>query len=215
MSSPPDKIETPLAALPRGRVALVRHDIASVISAVIHPIVFPLVTVIVIGLAATQNNIMATALYAIFAVLLTALPVALVVYVQVKRGKWSDLDVSQRTQRYTLYPLTLVCLGLLAYLYWRIHAPVAAIKSVFTLVLANVINGIINLYWKVSAHATTAAACSTLLWQYSVGHTWGPPATIGAVLVGWSRVELKRHTTGQVLVGWLVGASSALLIGRL
>ena len=210
--TPPD-IATEAAALPPRRGAVLRHDVAAVVSAIIHPIVFPLVTILVVGMVVTKNNLALTLFYALLAVMLTAVPVSLVVYVQVKRGKWSDFDVSQRKQRYTLYPLTLLCLCLLSYVYYRIHARMEAVQAVLSLLLANIINGFINLYWKVSAHATTAAACAALLWQFAP--TWGPPAAAGAVLVGWSRVELKRHTAGQVLVGWLVGASSALLLGRL
>ncbi len=56
-----------------------------------------------------------------------------------------------------------------------------------------------------SAHATGAAACAALLWLIPY---WGVPASIAALLVGWSRVELGRHTRGQVLLGWGVGIAS-------
>jgi membrane-associated phospholipid phosphatase len=210
----PKDIGTEVTALPRTRLAALRHEFAALVSAIIHPILFPLVTLIVVSLMAT-HDVGKTLLYAGLAVALTALPVALIVFVQVRRGRWTDLDVSQRKQRYSLYPLTLVCLGVLAYLYYRLQAPREAVVSVVSLLLANVVDGIINLYWKISAHATTAAACASLLWQLTPGHTWGPPAAAGAALVGWSRVELGRHTTWQVIMGWLVGASSAVLAVKL
>jgi membrane-associated phospholipid phosphatase len=196
----------------RGRLAIVRHDVAALVSAIIHPLLFPLLTLIVISLAFTHGNLPRTLLYAIVAVGLTALPVAAVVWIQVKRGAWSDLDVSKRTQRYTLYPLTLACLGILLYVFYRLHAPRQNVVAVVSLAAANVANGIINLFWKISAHATTAAMCAALLWQLTPA--WGPPAVAGAALVGWSRVELKRHTTGQVLAGWGVGLTSAILAVR-
>jgi membrane-associated phospholipid phosphatase len=193
----------------RRRIAMMRHDVASLISSIIHPLVFPLLTKIVISLIYTRGDISRTLLYTIVAVVLTALPVALVVYVQVKRGKWSDLDVSRRTQRYALYPLTLACLGFLMYVFYRLHAPRQNIVATASLAAANLINSVINFFWKISAHATTAAMCAGLLWQLAPG--WGPPAAAGAALVGWSRVELKRHTAGQVLAGWGVGFTSALV----
>ena len=202
--------------LPPPQVGGFRHRFASLVSAIIHPLVFPLVTVVVLSYAYTRS-IGETLLYTVIALLLTALPVAVIVFVQVQRGKWTDLDVSVRKQRYALYPFSLAFLGILAYVYYRLQAPREAIVSVFTLVAANVVNGLVNLVWKISAHATTAAACASLLWQLSPGHIWGPPAAAGAVLVGWSRVELKRHTAGQVLAGWLVGVGSsvlAVLLGR-
>lgn len=206
---PTKDLGTDAPIIQRRRAAIVRHDAAALISAIVHPLAFPLLTIIVISLIYTQGNISQTLLYAIVAVVLTALPVALVVYVQVKRGKWSDLDVSRRTQRYALYPLTLACLGFLMYALYRLHAPRQSIVATASMALVNAVNGIINFFWKISAHATTAAMCAGLLWQLAPG--WGPPAAAGAALVGWSRVELKRHTAGQVLAGWGVGVTSALV----
>jgi membrane-associated phospholipid phosphatase len=202
------------AAIPPAQAEGFRHRFASLVSAVIHPLVFPLVTVVVLSYAYT-HSIADTFVYSVVAVALTALPVALVVFVQVKRGKWTDFDVSVRRQRYTLYPFTLACLGVLVYVYYRLQAPREAVVSVLSLVAANLVNALINLKWKISAHATTAAACASLLWQLTPNHTWGPPAAAGAALVGWSRVELRRHTAGQVLAGWLVGVGSSVLAVRI
>jgi membrane-associated phospholipid phosphatase len=38
---------------------------------------------------------------------------------------------------------------------------------------------------------------------------------VAAALVGWSRIELGRHTTGQVVLGWAVGVAGALAIHSL
>ncbi len=187
-----------------------RHEIAHIVSIVIHPLLFPLLTLIVVGLSIT-HDIVKTTVLAVLSVAVTSVPVALVVWVQVKRGAWSDLDVSHRRQRFLLYPFTLACLGLLAVIYAKIGVPAQAIRSVIGLLLASFIDGAINLYWKVSAHATTAAACAALLWQLVPGTFWGPTAAAGAALVGWSRVELGRHTKGQVIAGWFVGAGTALV----
>lgn len=209
-SSPGDEVglHTPI---PPSRVAMMRHEVATVISAVIHPLVFPLVTVLVIGMTFTHNNIGRTLLFIALAVALSVLPVSLIVLIQVRRGKWSDFDVSQRRQRYALYPISLVSVILLAGVYAALRAPRQLIVATLALTSANLVDGVINLFWKVSAHATTAACCAALLWEFSPHASWGPPSTVGALLVGWSRVELKRHTTGQVIAGWFVGATSALL----
>lgn len=196
--------------LPPSRVDRIRHGVAHWISAIIHPVFFPLLTILVLGMAYTHNDIRRTAELAGLAIALTALPVSLLVFIQVKRGVWSDLDVSRRTQRYTLYPLILLCAAALAYVYFRINAPKEALAAVFALLFANIINGLINLVWKISAHATTAAVCAALLWDLPLVHTWGPPAATGAILVSWSRVELGRHTTGQVIAGCLVGVGAAV-----
>ncbi len=89
-------------------------------------------------------------------------------------------------------------------------APRVTIIAALAFTLANTIDGVINYVYKVSAHATAAAGCAALLWLFAPG--WGVPAAIATALVGWSRVELGRHTTGQVVLGWLVGLGSAIAI---
>jgi membrane-associated phospholipid phosphatase len=136
--------------------------------------------------------------------------VAALVAFQVARGHWTDLDVSVRQQRYALYPIGLACALLMVAALAYVSAPRGAIAAAIAMTLANAVDGVINFAYKVSAHATAAATCAALLWIFVPG--WGAPAALAAALVGWSRVELGRHTTGQVLLGWLVGVGSALAV---
>lgn len=184
-----------------------RYWLAGWVSIIIHPIAFPLFTLGAATFAATHS--LPTALrLTVLALALTSLPVTALVSYQVLSGKWSDLDVSVRQQRYALYPFGLACTIALALVFARINAPRIAIGATLALVVSNVVDGIVNFVYKVSAHATSAAACAVLLWA-SVP-AWGVPAAIAALAVGWSRVVLGRHTPGQVLLGWTVGVSSTL-----
>ncbi len=197
---------------PKTRAELIRRTIARVLSSTVHPLLFPLLAIGVVADSFTHSAgraLLLTTLTALF----TSVPVAALVWVQVKRGAWSDLDVSRRRQRYLLYPFTLALLGALTYLYARLNAPYA-VRAVLALAIANVIDALINLRWKVSAHATTAAACAALLWYFVPGPI-GPIAAACALAVGWSRVELHRHTPGQVGAGWLVGTASSLFAGSI
>lgn len=189
-----------------------RQTLASAVSTIIHPIVFPLVTLAAITFLQTGSSREALKV-CLVAVALTAAPVAALVGYQVARGHWTDLDVSVRTQRYALYPIGLVCALLMTGAFVLIRAPHATIAAALALALANAVDGVINYAYKVSAHTTAAAGCATLLWLFVPG--WGLPAALAAALVGWSRVELGRHTTGQVVLGWLVGVVSALSVGLL
>lgn len=183
------------------------------ISRIIHPIAFPLVTLAVLIYAAlptlaTPARVSATAQFVVIALLLTSLPITLLVSFQVLRGRWSDLDVSVRRQRYTLYPFGLACMLALALVFYRLHAPRVAVRATLGIVLANLLDGLINFAYKVSAHTTGAAICATLLWF--VGPAWGIPGAVAALAVGWSRVVLGRHTPGQVALGWLIGTGTTL-----
>jgi len=95
--------------------------------------------------------------------------------------------------------------------YVHFNAPAIAIRSGYALVIANTVDGLINLFYKVSAHATGAAASATLIWLATPFVGLAIIAAAAALLVGWSRLELKRHTAGQVLLGWLVGVSAMLI----
>jgi membrane-associated phospholipid phosphatase len=183
-----------------------RTTLARWISRIVHPVVFPLITLgIVTYYADPQHSLVHSAQWVVLALLLTTVPISLLVLFQVLRGHWSDLDVSVRRQRYTLYPFGLACMVALGIAFVAFRAPAIAISATAAIVLANLVDGFINLVYKVSAHATAAAMCAAVL--YVGAPLWTVPAALAAVLVGWSRVVLGRHTAGQVILGWLVGIS--------
>ncbi len=181
-----------------------RQTAAHWISIIVHPIAFPLLTVGALT-DYTTHSFKLAAQITLLALALTSLPVAALVAWQVARGRWTDLDVSVRRQRYALYPVGILCMLLMIGAFALLHAPLLAVGAAITFMLANVVDAGINFAYKVSAHATGAAACAALLWLIPY---WGVPASIAALLVGWSRVELGRHTRGQVLLGWGVGIAS-------
>lgn len=185
-----------------------RQTLAQTVSAIIHPVAFPLLTLAAISYTQT-GSARTTAILCLVALALTTAPVAALVGFQVARGHWTDLDVSVRQQRYALYPIGIAFEMFLVGAMVLMRAPHGAIVAAIAMTLANIVDSVINFAYKVSAHSTAAAACATLLWLFVPG--WGAPAALAAALVGWSRVELGRHTTGQVALGWLVGAASALL----
>lgn len=197
--------EEKLAIAPARR----QTEVARWISAIVHPIVFPLLTLGIVTYTA-GHSFGASLRWVLLALLLTSVPITALVGFQVLRGRWSDLDVSVRRQRYILYPFGLVCVLALAAVYVVLKAPRIALVATAGLALANVANGLINLSYKVSAHAAAAAMCATLFW--AAAPAFGVPATVAALLVGWSRVELGRHTAGQVVLGWGVGVASILAL---
>lgn len=189
-----------------------RQTLAAAVSAIVHPVAFPLLALATITYSQT-SSMREALIVCLIALVTTTAPVAGLVAYQVARGHWTDLDVSVREQRYKLYPVGLLFSLLLTGIYVWMGAPRVSIAAALATTLANGIDGVINYAYKVSAHATAAAGSAALLWLFAPG--WGIPAAIAAALVGWSRVELGRHTTGQVILGWLVGLSSAVAISLL
>jgi membrane-associated phospholipid phosphatase len=192
--------------------------VARVISTVVHPIALPLITLGALT-AYTPGGSLAAALgWMAVGLVVAALPIMALVGAQVARGHWTDIDVSMRRQRYLLYPFSVACLFAAAVVLALLRAPGIAVKATLAVVTANMVNGLINLRYKVSAHATTAALCAVLLWRglpTPDSTFWGGGFSVAALLVGWSRVKLGRHTTRQVILGWVVGvvtATAALLV---
>lgn len=189
-----------------------RHALAHWVSIIVHPIAFPLFTLGVItyadGIGASQQiRLLAAGRLVLVSLALTSLPITLLVSYQVLRGRWTDLDVSVRRQRYALYPFGIACMLLLAFVFARLNAPRIAIGAAIAIVLANAADGLINFMYKVSAHATGAAVCASLLWVAVPPSRI--PAALAALAVGWSRVVLGRHTRGQVALGWAVGVAAS------
>lgn len=194
------------------------HLVARIVSAVVHPILLPLLTLGVLTAFAPRGTIDSSLMWVGVGLVVSALPVAVLVLIQVARGRWSNLDVSVRQERYLLYPFGVASMLAAAVVLALLRAPRIAVQATLAAVASNVINGLINLRYKVSAHATTAALCAVLLWRGlpSPDSTfWGGSVSVAALLVGWSRVALGRHTRGQVLLGWAVGVATgaaALLV---
>jgi membrane-associated phospholipid phosphatase len=197
---------------------------ARLVSAVVHPVVLPLLTLgllVYMALGGTFSQLdtpafeRALELMAV-AVVVTAAPIGALVLIQVARGAWPDLDVSLRESRYILYPFGIACILLSVGVFALLDAPLIAIRGAIGLVTANVVNSLVNLRYKVSAHATASALCATLLWLATPPGDFpllvGGVTTAAALLVGWSRVALGRHTTGQVILGWLVGVASGIAV---
>src|SRR5215813_3661120 len=184
-----------------------RYETARLISVIVHPIAFPLLA-LGIALYVATGSLFETLRYVLLATTLTTVPISILVGIQVLRRKWTDLDVSDRRQRYALYPFGIACMLALAFAFARIGTPPVAVRSALALALANVANGLVNFSYKVSAHATGSAASATLLWIAAPFIGIALLATLATALVGWARVELKRHTAGQVVLGWSVGIVS-------
>lgn len=184
--------------------------LARAVSTVAHPVVLPLATLAVLTYLAHRSPLDAVSLVLV-ALVVGIVPIGLLVLVQVARGRWSDMDVSVRRQRYVLYPLGIACMLAAVFAFVELGAPIVAVRAAAGLVAANVVNGLINFGYKVSAHATTAALCAAVLWVAAPTTVIPVVVTVAALLVGWSRVVLGRHTRGQVVMGWLVGAVCGVL----
>lgn len=187
----------------------IRIRIARSLSNILSPVTISLPFVFLVAFYHAQSILTALLYTCLVLVFLTFGPMVYVL-VGVRIGKFTDADVSVRSQRFGpfLFGIISALIGL-AVLFFT-HGP----KNLQTLLLITVISGIvmfvITLWWKISIHASSLAAAATLLTAL-----YGSILLIAFVLliaVCWSRVVLRRHTLGQVIAGSLVSIALTSLV---
>lgn len=129
--------------------------------------------------------------------LLLIIPIAIWIYKNVKNGKYSNMDVSNRRQRHSLYIFiiiaTVVFLGVDFYLHKEMD------WTVFMLCILLILMQVSNFFIKSSMHTSLNIYVAALFFaiQPVIGIIW----FLLAILIGVTRVILKRHTPKEVLSG--------------
>ena len=155
-------------------------------------------------------SIVTALLYALLVLLFLTLGPTIYILVGVRLGRFTDADVSVRSQRFGpfLFGIISAFIGLAILVF--MHGP----KNLQTLLLITVVSGIvmliITMWWKISMHASSLAGAVTLLTAF-----YGPFMLfvfVPLIAVCWSRVVLHRHTVGQVVAGSLVSIALTSLV---
>ena len=134
---------------------------------------------------------------------LTVVPLLIVTAIRVRRGTWSDFDVSRREQRSGLYlwalPLTIAAALVLP-------AQLARGTWIAAGMLATGL--LLSRFLKTSLHMMFGAFCAVLLAAAWV--TISPLLLALLALLGWSRYVLERHGMAEIVVGTLIGVAGGM-----
>jgi len=132
----------------------------------------------------------------------------------------SDINLSNRKERFIPYFCTVISYLFCAFALFRLAMPMFVPALMVAVAAASLINAIVNIWWKISAHATGAGGLfggilyiSYYLYINPFG--WIIAITLVCGMVAAARLYLKAHTPGQVVAGFLNGALCALIIPRL
>lgn len=177
-----------------------RIAVARAISIVGHPVIFVPVAALIaassLGASPQQLRVIGGAILSLGVVVLGYSAW------QVRRGRWSHVDASARTERTSLNVVLAVLLLLSAALLWflthRIYLPVALAVSSAIFVIAL----LLSRWVKVSLHAAFAAFATALLWPLKLAFVIGVLATAAVV---WSRLVLGRHVAADIVAALLLG----------
>lgn len=125
-----------------------------------------------------------------------------------KTGFLTDPGVNVRTERSLPYALTILCYVGCCFFLYRAGAP-----SWLTMFYAGggaaaLINAVVNLKWKISAHAAAMGGLVAMLFRIATMHQsvvdlniWISAVVVLAGAVMTARVYLQRHTLMQVIAG--------------
>jgi membrane-associated phospholipid phosphatase len=179
-------------------------SVAKGLSRVFHPFIVSVVTLL-LGQVLAGFSVWTATLWTIVSFAIVIAPTLIVILVKVRQGRYENVDVSVREDRFVLYVLGGSCMIFTIVLQIIFQAPVIVQKIVQAGFLSSLVGSLVNKFVnKISLHVLTMAGCTVVLFFLS------PPIGSGlgilSVFVVWSRMYLARHTFVEVFWGWLVGA---------
>lgn len=177
--------------------------VARVVTEALSPVVVVVLLPLAVAWHGTGHDLAATAGWGLLvAVFFSVIP--LVILVRGSRsGRWDGHWVRERERRLVPFLLCLASalVGLGVMLVGR--APRELIAFSGSMIVTLIVCLIITRWWKVSVHAAVAGGAVALV--VLLYGPWYLALTVPLALVCWSRVVVRDHTIGQVVVGALTG----------
>ena len=185
-----------------------RKRMAAWVSVAAHPFVLVPVLVTVVAVRSMPPRQAAIVVGLVLAG--SILPMLWMIVRRVRSGAWTDHDVSVREQRTGFYPAALAMTGGTVVLLYAFGVGPSILRGTVAIFGLIAVSALVNLWLKVSLHAGFAAFTAVAL--FAVSQPMGVAAVAVALAVAWSRLELRRHTWLEVVVGALLGIGAALLL---
>ena len=171
------------------------HKVSRIISDFFNPLI--LLIIFFIYMSIQKYNIKEALQHFLPILGIVILPVIFWIVYHVKTGRYTNMDVSNRVQRKTLYIFIGICVLLyLAFTYIKYGSFDFVMLFILILLLALQIS---NYFIKSSMHTAFNIFVAALFFSFDtyMGIVW----LFIAILVGVTRVILKRHTPKEVILG--------------
>lgn len=179
-----------------------KTKLAAFISLIGHPLLtIPLVaTFLLFRFQAFEQALFAAALL-IGGIIL---PLAIKMFLNARRGIYTNFDVSNQGQRQTWYVSALLLLLFATIVLLATGQPRTLCLSVLFSLLLLLVSQLVNYYIKSSLHVSLNLFLSFLLLPVI---PWMGAAFIAfTLLIAWSRIILQRHTVPEVIAGSVIGS---------
>jgi hypothetical protein len=172
-----------------------------------HPLVFVTVSVGIVVVSRLTRRDALSILPVLFVSVI--LPMALLLFGGVRSGRWSDADVSARTERKRFYPAAIPLLGIGIVALWSLRASNFVLRGALVTFALFILAAIANFRIKLSLHALFAFYCSVILFR--INPLFGGVACALAITLFWSRLYLQRHDLAEMLTGTLLGLGGGIV----
>lgn len=149
--------------------------------------------------------------------LLTVVAPSLLIHLYRMVQGWTSRELGKKERRIVPYILSIVCyFGCFFWMEYRNTPRVISIIVVVALAI-QMICAFINVWWKISTHTAAIGGVAGALVSYSVAFNFNPLWWLCLVLmmagaVGSARMILRQHTLSQVVTGFLIGTTCAILV---
>lgn len=190
-----------------------RKLLAKIFSTVFHPLIMPVIMIIIVFAVPSLFSMVPRAVMwytiGITVGFVTVIPAIGMILLK-KFNIISNYELTERTER--LYPLLITILSTgIGFLILRDvqYIPVILRLYLVLIVLLSVFS-LITMWWKISMHLMgIGGLCGFLFYMgacFSIELRWEIIVSfLAAGLLGYARMELKRHTPMQVLAGFALG----------
>ena len=188
------------------------RDLARILSTVFNPFLTALALFIILAHASARGTFDFWWLL-LLSTFFTSLGPMLYVFWLYGTDRISDLDMSVRHERESVFTVFVVFYLIGAIVLWLTHAPKLMIASMAAYTVSTLVVQYITRYWKISTHALGITAPLVVLTLLYGGQTI--PFLILVPMVCWARVYLKAHTLMQVIAGAALAVGSTILFFQL
>lgn len=183
---------------------------ADLVSRVADPAVLVTLTVLVVAVTSTPGVAPALGWVALTVLFCVGLP-TVVLALLVAGGHVLDRHVVVREERRLPLLAALVSVGAGLGLLVALSAPRPLVALVAAMLAGAVPMTVVSHWYKASFHTGVAGGTAVVL-TLVAGPWLLVLALPGLVVVGWARVRAGRHTTGQVVLGAVLGCAAAGLV---
>jgi membrane-associated phospholipid phosphatase len=140
------------------------------------------------------------------------LPVAVLYEIRIAQGKITDPEISHRKERNEAFLLGGITMSVAVIVLSVYNAPASVLALAASFLGIAIICGIINIWWKISMHASSIAAVATIATMQS--RSLGAVFWLIVLAVAWSRLHTRNHTRGQVIAGTLLATAVVYVMYR-